>query len=178
MAVHGSAHSMMVQASGPSMSLAHGGAGGAAHVGPLQDKLTRLLLNNTSSSPAKSSAHGSLIAAGRYDNLSASLSQPVKVCGSVSCHFVLNTCSRFALKAIAQYLHSSANMGIKPRPCMQSTGIFCYSISAQLCMLRTCVVCTTAGCKCMFAWRKHVQQCTFAISDSQVSKAKHATINT
>ncbi len=76
MAVHGSGHSLMVHGSGPSMSVAHGG-GGAGLVGPLQDKLNRLLLN--AHSPAKSSGHGSLIAAGRYDNLSSSLSHSVKV---------------------------------------------------------------------------------------------------
>ncbi|DBB10062.1 hypothetical protein WJX82_001864 [Trebouxia sp. C0006] len=75
MAVHGSGNSMMVHNSGPSMSVAHG-AGGAGLVGPLQDKLNRLLLN--ANSPAKSPGHGSLIAAGRYDNLSASLSQSIK----------------------------------------------------------------------------------------------------
>lgn len=77
MAVHGSGNSMMVHNSGPSMSVAHAG-GGANMVGPLQDKLNKLLLN--ANSPAKSAGHGSLIAAGRYDNLSASLSQSVKVC--------------------------------------------------------------------------------------------------
>lgn len=77
MAVHGSGHSMMVHGSGPSMSVAHAGSG-VNMVGPLQDKLNRLLSN--ANSPAKSSGHGSLIAAGRYDNLSASLSQSVKVC--------------------------------------------------------------------------------------------------
>ena len=79
MAVHSSGNSMMVHNSGPSMSIAHAGAG-ANMVGPLQDKLNRLLLN--ANSPAKSSlsGQGSLIAAGRYDNLSASLSQSVKVC--------------------------------------------------------------------------------------------------
>lgn len=76
MAVHGSGNSMMVHNSGPSMSVAHAG-GGANMVGPLQDKLNKLLLN--ANSPAKSAGHGSLIAAGRYDNLSASLSQSVKV---------------------------------------------------------------------------------------------------
>lgn len=76
MAVHGSGHSMMVHNSGPSMSVAQGG-GGPGLVGPLQDKLNKLLLN--ANSPAKSSSPGSLIAAGRYDNLSASLSQSVKV---------------------------------------------------------------------------------------------------
>jgi hypothetical protein len=76
MAVHGSGNSMMVHNSGPSMSVAHSG-GGAGLVGPLQDKLNRLLLN--ANSPAKSPGHGSLIAAGRYDNLSASLSQSIKV---------------------------------------------------------------------------------------------------
>ena len=76
MAVHGSGNSMMVHNSGPSMLVAHAGAG-PNMVGPLQDKLNRLLLN--ANSPAKSSGHGSLIAAGRYDNLSASLSQSVKV---------------------------------------------------------------------------------------------------
>ena len=76
MAVHGSGHSMMVHNSGPSMSVAQAG-GGPGLVGPLQDKLNRLLLN--ANSPAKSSSPGSLIAAGRYDNLSASLSQSVKV---------------------------------------------------------------------------------------------------
>ena len=76
MAVHGSGHSMMVPGSGPSMSVPPGGAG-ANLVGPLQDKLNRLLLN--ANSPTKSAGHGSLIAAGRYDNLSASLSQSVKV---------------------------------------------------------------------------------------------------
>ncbi|KAL3159772.1 hypothetical protein ABBQ38_010177 [Trebouxia sp. C0009 RCD-2024] len=75
MAVHGSGHSMMVHGSGPSMSVAHAGSG-VNMVGPLQDKLNRLLSN--ANSPAKSSGHGSLIAAGRYDNLSASLSQSVK----------------------------------------------------------------------------------------------------
>ena len=84
MAVHGSGNSMMVHNSGPSMSVAHAG-GGANMVGPLQDKLNRLLLN--ANSPAKSSGHGSLIAAGRYDNLSASLSQSVKVSLSMqTCH--------------------------------------------------------------------------------------------
>ena len=77
MAVHGSGHSMMVHGSGPSMSVAQGGTGSNL-VGPLQDKLNRLLLN--ANSPAKSTGHGSLVAAGRYDNLSASLSQSVKVC--------------------------------------------------------------------------------------------------
>lgn len=76
MAVHGSGNSMMVHNSGPSMLVAHAG-GGANMVGPLQDKLNKLLLN--ANSPAKSTGHGSLIAAGRYDNLSASLSQSVKV---------------------------------------------------------------------------------------------------
>ena len=85
---------MMVQASGPSMSLAHGGAGGSGLVGPLQDKLNRLLMNNNNS-PAKSSAHTSLIAAGRYDNLSASLSQPVKVCEIVSCHLGIRHLCQF-----------------------------------------------------------------------------------
>ena len=85
MAVRGSGNSMMVHNSGPSMSVAHAG-GGANMVGPLQDKLNKLLLN--ANSPAKSAGHGSLIAAGRYDNLSASLSQSVKVrCLMMQVHY-------------------------------------------------------------------------------------------
>ena len=90
MAVHGSGHSMMVHNSGPSMSVAHGGAG-AGLVGPLQDKLNRLLLN--ANSPAKSPGHGSVIAAGRYDNLSASLSQSVKVKAPFALTWMFSACN-------------------------------------------------------------------------------------
>ena len=76
MAVHSSGHSIAVQSSGPSMAMMHGGQG-AGLVGPLQDKLNRLLLS--SNSPSRPSTSGGLIPAGRYDNVSSSLSSAMRV---------------------------------------------------------------------------------------------------
>lgn len=75
MAVHSSIHSMAVQSSGPSVSVMHGGQG-AGLVGPLQDKLNRLLLH--SNSPSRPSTSGSQTPVGRYDNVSSSLSHAMK----------------------------------------------------------------------------------------------------
>lgn len=102
MAVHSSGHSIAVQSSGPSMAMMHGGQG-AGLVGPLQDKLNRLLLS--SNSPSRPSTSGGLIPAGRYDTVSSSLSTAMRVRSSQWEATQLSCCAANASYALALHWH-------------------------------------------------------------------------